>query len=132
MLSETRVRAAKGRDKRYCLTDANGLMLEVRPSGTKAWVLRYPREGKRRNKTLGTYPALSLRAARQAAAEAAMRMERGEAPFAAPVSALSFRAIGEAFLADKKARIKSSYYRTIELRFNKYLFPSLGECMVPT
>ncbi len=126
MLSATRVRAAKAQEKRYRLTDANGLMLEVRPSGSKAWVLRYTHGGRRKDKTLGVYPAMSLQEARQAAAQAATRMERGETPFSAPASPISFRLVGQAFLKEKKPRIEHSYYRTIELRFNKYLYPSLG------
>ena len=95
MLSATRVRAAKAQEKRYRLTDANGLMLEVRPSGSKAWVLHYTHGGRRKDKTLGVYPAMSLQEARQAAAQAATRMERGETPFSAPASSISFRLVGQ-------------------------------------
>ena len=61
MLSEAKARAAKAQDKRYRLHDADGLMLEVRPNGKKSWVLRYTEAGKRKDKVLGAYPALSLR-----------------------------------------------------------------------
>ena len=48
MLSDVKVRAAKAQAKRYRLHDADGLLLEVRPNGSKSWVLRYTEGGKRR------------------------------------------------------------------------------------
>ena len=49
--------------------DGGGLMLRVHPSGGKNWVLRLTIGGKRRNFGLGGYPEVSLREAREHAAE---------------------------------------------------------------
>lgn len=64
-LSDTKVRSAKPRDAVYRLTDADGLCIEIRPSGTKTWRLRYRLDGKANMHTIGTYPAVSLSAARE-------------------------------------------------------------------
>lgn len=126
MLSEAKARAAKAQDKRYRLHDADGLMLEVRPNGKKSWVLRYTVAGKRKDKVLGAYPALSLREARQLATDALLQIQRGEQPFALVTVGRTFESVGREFLADKARRVKPGYFRTMDLRFAKYLFPAFG------
>lgn len=130
MLSDAKARAAKPRLKRYRLTDGDGLLLEVRPNGAKSWIMRYQVAGKRRDKTLGKYPSLSLRDARQQAIEARMQLERGENPFAKSTDNYTFGSVGQAFLESKRSQVRQSYYRTIELRFNKYLFPPFSERVI--
>lgn len=126
MITEAKARTAKARDKRYRLQDADGLMLEVRPNGKKSWVLRYMENGKRKDKTIGAYPALSLREARQTTADVLLQIQRGEQPFTQKNVGLTFRDVGLEFLDDKAKRVVPGYHRTLKLRFNKYLFPALG------
>lgn len=46
MLTDTQCRTAKPKDRPYKLTDSNGLYLEVKPNGVKAWRYRFElREG---------------------------------------------------------------------------------------
>ena len=132
MLSDVKVRAAKARENRYRLHDADGLLLEVRPNGSKSWVLRYTEGGKRRDKALGRYPAMSLRKARQAANDALLLIQRGEKPFVPTAPKNTFSQVGQAFLEDKKKRVKQGYYRTMVLRFNRYLYPALGDKDIKT
>lgn len=61
--------------------DGNGLHIRVSPSGNKAWVLLYRLDGKLRRTTLGTYPTMSLAAARMKAAEIRLRIKAGEDPY---------------------------------------------------
>ena len=49
--------------------DGNGLFLNVTPSGTKSWVLRFTKNGRRRGAGLGPYPRVTLAEARQIARE---------------------------------------------------------------
>src|SRR5262245_18934027 len=49
--------------------DGHGLYLEVKPSGTKSWVLLYTFAGRRREMGLGRYPDVSLAAARRKASQ---------------------------------------------------------------
>jgi len=64
MLNDTKLRALKPRDSAYRIADANGLCIEVRPSGAKVWRYRYRFAGKPSIVTLAEYPALPLAQAR--------------------------------------------------------------------
>ncbi|MFJ7173056.1 integrase domain-containing protein [Citrobacter freundii] len=66
-LTNNEILKAKPRDKDFTLHDGDGLFLLVKTSGKKLWRFRYQRpvSGGRTNLSLGSYPALSLAAARQ-------------------------------------------------------------------
>lgn len=53
MLTDTKLRALKPRTSAYRLADANGLCIEVRPSGAKAWRYRYRYAGNPANDLVG-------------------------------------------------------------------------------
>ena len=72
--------SAKPREKAYSLTDGGGLMVEVLPSGAKSWRFKYHFEGRREKVTLGAYPALSVKAARDRHAELRQLLESGQSP----------------------------------------------------
>jgi integrase len=71
-------RAQEGRH-----VDGDGLMLVVRASGKKSWLLRYQMNGVRRDMGLGSYPEVSLKEARQRTADARRVVEAGADPIAA-------------------------------------------------
>ena len=60
--------------------DGDGLMLVVRASGKKSWLLRYQMKGARRDMGLGRYPEISLKEARQRALDARRLVEGGIDP----------------------------------------------------
>lgn len=64
-LSDTSARNAKPLDKPYKLSDGGGLFLLVNPSGSKYWRLKYRINGKEKLLSLGVYPQVSLKAARE-------------------------------------------------------------------
>jgi len=92
-LTDTAIKSAK--PGRY--VDGDGLMLIVAPEvertlasgevrksgGGKKWILRYQAAGKRRDKGLGSYPAVSLKEARARAAEDRRLLAKGQDPIAA-------------------------------------------------
>lgn len=63
--------------------DGDGLRLMVKASGSKSWVFRYQFQGKRRDMGLGSFPAVSLKAARLAIADHRRTMAAGADPMAA-------------------------------------------------
>lgn len=81
-LSAAAVRAAKAPDTgKRRLSDGGGLHLLLRPNRSPSWVVLYtPRGGNRREKTLGTYPALSLADARTMAAQVRSAVAKGDDP----------------------------------------------------
>jgi integrase len=64
MLTDTKLRTLKPREKVYRVADTNGLCIEVRPTGAKLWRYRYRHAGKPSMAALGEYPTMSLTEAR--------------------------------------------------------------------
>lgn len=63
-LNARQVDAAKPREKAYKLADGAGLYLEVIPSGSRYWRMKYRFNGKEKRMAFGVYPAVSLAQAR--------------------------------------------------------------------
>ena len=65
-LTNTEVKQAKPKDKEFNLADGEGLMLRVKPNGSKLWLFNYcrPFTKTRTNISFGSYPTLSLLDAR--------------------------------------------------------------------
>ena len=94
-----------------------GLALRVSPT-KKAWIwLHTGLDGKRKRLTFGTYPAISL-----AAARGKVELMRRELEAGLPPKIESFRAICEEYLRRAKVRTKSERARTLE----RLVYPSLG------
>ncbi|MEJ2630378.1 MAG: integrase arm-type DNA-binding domain-containing protein, partial [Acidihalobacter sp.] len=64
MLTDTKIRTLKPQSSAYRVADSNGLCIEVRPSGAKAWRYRYRYAGKASMITLAEYPSMTLKEAR--------------------------------------------------------------------
>lgn len=82
MLSDARIKAAKPAEKEYTLSDGEGLQLRVTPKDSKLWVFKYyrPHDKKRTNLGFGTYPEVSVAAARQLKKEARALLAQGIDP----------------------------------------------------
>ena len=63
-LNDIKCKTLKPKDKSYKVTDEKGLYLEVMPSGSKYWRLKYYFAEKENRLAIGVYPAVSLRDAR--------------------------------------------------------------------
>jgi len=79
-LSDILIKRAKIADRPYKLTDGGGLYLLVHPRGSKYWRFRYKASGRESTVALGTYPATSLKAARQRRIEMQGVLEAGGVP----------------------------------------------------
>lgn len=66
-LTDTKIKNAKPKDKQFDLPDGNGLLLQVKPNGSKLWRFNYvkPYIKTRTYISLGGYPELSLSKARE-------------------------------------------------------------------
>lgn len=65
-LTDTAIKQAKPSEKPRRMADAQGLYLEISPSGGKLWRWKYRVAGKEKRLALGIYPAVGLAAARKA------------------------------------------------------------------
>ena len=62
------------------LADEKALYLEVNAAGGKYWRWKYRHGGKEKRLSFGVYPAVSLKAARDAATEARTTLQAGNDP----------------------------------------------------
>lgn len=79
-LTDTAVRNAKPGEKPMRLFDERGLYLEISPSGGKWWRLKYRFAGKEKRLSLGVYPDVSLKEARERRDEARKLLAGGVDP----------------------------------------------------
>ncbi len=134
MLTDTAIRTAKPTAKSYKLYDHDRLFLLVHRNGAKYWRVRYRRDGKETVLSLGTYPAISLREAREKASHihtelvkgldpATERRKKAEADAGLP----TFKVVAEKWLAVKKAKLSPSYVGKMEITIHANLYPRLGD-----
>ena len=79
-LTDTRIKAAKPTDKVYKIYDAEGLYIEVPPTGSKRWRFKYRINGKEKRISLGIYPEIGLKDAREKRDEARRQVAAGRDP----------------------------------------------------
>ena len=68
-LTDTECRKAQPKDKQYRLSDSHGLSLIITTKGQKYWNVRVTVHGEHKSESLGPYPDLSLKKARELAYE---------------------------------------------------------------
>ncbi|WP_190271954.1 Arm DNA-binding domain-containing protein [Arcobacter nitrofigilis] len=64
-LTNIEIKSAKSKEKDYKLFDGGGLFILVVKSGGKRWRLKYRFNNKEKVLSIGTYPVLSLKDARE-------------------------------------------------------------------
>lgn len=109
-------------------TDGRGLMLLVKASGARSWVLRYQLDGRRRDMGLGPHPDVTLAAAREKALNARRKLAEGIDPLAVRTArATTFREAAADLIESKRpgwrnAKHAAQWSATLEA----YAFPMLG------
>lgn len=79
-LTVREVQAAQPSERTRRLYDEGGLYLEVRPSGSRLWMLKYRVAGREKRISLGPYPDVGLREARDARDDARRLLREGVDP----------------------------------------------------
>lgn len=79
-LTDLDCRHAKPKDKAYRMFDGGGLYLDVMATGKRIWRIRFKFLGKEKLLTLGTYPRVSLLAARTQLEKTKQTLEAGIDP----------------------------------------------------
>jgi hypothetical protein len=82
MLSNAVISGAKPREKAFKLADGGGLYLLVTPEGSRWWRLRFRVHGKEKMLSLGTFPDVSLKLARDRRDQARRDLANGIDPSA--------------------------------------------------
>ena len=133
-LTDIAIRAAKRQPRTRKLFDGGGLYLEVSPAGGKWWRWKYRFGGKEKRLSLGVYPDVSLRAARERRDAVRQQLATGIDPAharraqrLATAGADSFEAIAREWHAKFSSGWVPSHGDRILRRFEKDLFPWLGQ-----
>ncbi|HBW3142528.1 TPA: tyrosine-type recombinase/integrase [Klebsiella pneumoniae] len=138
-LNARQVDAAKPKEKAYKLADGAGLYLEVVPSGSRYWRMKYRFNGKEKRMAFGVYPAVSLAQARALRDEAKKKLAEGIDPsFAKKEEKLvrdvrlnnTFQAVALEWHGTKVSRWSEGYASDIIEAFNKDIFPYIGQLPV--
>lgn len=139
-LTEKGIQNAKPRDKEYKLYDANGLLLKVKPNGTKAWQFKFRclRNGRRVEKSLslGLWDEVSLKEAREKCIEAKRAVADNKDPaalkqqqkaIAVENSNNSFQAVAEEWHKLSAPRWKPGYAAKLWRRLELHILPAIGQ-----
>ena len=114
--------------------DGRGLMLVVKPSGAKSWVLRYQLNGRRYDMGLGPYPEVTLARAREKALDARRQLVDGTDPLGArPTKPLTFQQAAQELIESKQAGWRNAKHAAQwTSTLQSYVYPKLGSIDVKT
>ncbi|MBA4359535.1 MAG: integrase [Pseudomonas sp.] len=141
-LTDTAVRQAKPADKDVTLTDGSGLSLFIATNGTKSWHFRFSWHGKQPRMSLGTYPEITLKEAREKRDQARALVAKGVDPrsqrreekrAAASGAVKTFEVVANEWHEFKKPRWVAAHHgAAYQSRFylDKDLIPVLGKIPV--
>jgi integrase len=135
-LTAVAIKAAKGREKQYKLTDSDGLHLLVMPSGQRYWRMNYRHLGKYKTLAFGVWPEVDLADARAKRDEARRVLAKGIDPaeklkldkIAVSVAAANtFQAVADEWIA----KIEREDLSPVTLKKIRWLlsftYPALGK-----
>lgn len=140
-LTNNEILKAKPQEKDFTLHDGDGLFLLVKTSGKKLWRFRYqrPNSSSRTNLSLGSYPALTLAAARQMRDQYLSMLAQGIDPQKQQEEVSEQRQIeldsifsvaaGRWFQLKSKS-VTEDYAKDIWRSLEKDVFPAIGEIPV--
>ena len=136
-LSVKQIQAAKPKDKIYRITDSNGLCLEIKPNGSKLWRFRYRFNGKGKMIGLGSFPATSLKDARNKRDDQRRILESGIDPSdhkkgqkAAVSGENEFESVSREWHSKFKSTWTEGHAKTVLRRLELNCFPWIGKTAV--
>lgn len=134
-LTSTKIRSTKPKKKTFRLFDGKGLYLEVSPKGGKWWRLKYRFNGKEKRLSLGVYPEIGLKDARDRCLEMRRLLHDGidpsenrKAKKAARMNlaANSFEIVAREWFVKYSSHWTKSHAGRIIRRFERDIFPWAG------
>jgi len=130
-LTDTALRALKLPEKPQKLFDGNGLFLLITPKGGKGWRLKYYFQGKEKLLSLGSYPLVSLKEARERAMAARKTLESGADPSALRKQEKEkvqniFELVALEWHERQTAKWSAAYAESTLNRMKRNLFPFIG------
>lgn len=137
-LTNIQCKNAKPKEKPHKLSDGGGLYLEVMPSGSKYWRMKYRIHGKEKRYAIGVYPAVTLSEAREKREEAKKLLS--QIPPVDPVQARkeiknkaqheaenTFKTIALEWHQNQKEKWSDNYAYKVLKGLELNVFPFIGE-----
>ncbi len=135
MLTDTKLRALRPRNRMHRVADANGFCIEVAPNGPKHWRYRFRYNGKASMAALGEYPIVTLVEARRRRDEAWAALSTGVSPVAAARARRSaqaeragntFAAVAAVFFAQRARKLAAASFKREQRLVEQYLGTHIG------
>lgn len=134
-LTAIKIKAAKPEEKAYKLMDGAGLYLLVNKSGRKYWRYNYRFKGKHKTLSIGLYPDISLKEARELHHDAKKLLSEGidpsqqrkiEKALKVEQAANSFEAIALEWIEKKRLIWAKTHTENVAGRLRNHAFPQIG------
>jgi integrase len=138
-LTDPAIKSRQAEAKPVKLSDGSGLYLLLQPNGAKYWRLKYRFAGKEKTLSLGVYPEVSLKNAREGRTEARKLLANGADPSASKQAAKrttgadvrnSFAKLSAEYHALKSPSWTTGHSKQWLLNMERYALPVLGHCGV--
>lgn len=135
-LTDTKIRKTEPGEKPIRLFDQRGLYLEVSPAGGKWWRLKYRFDGKEKRLSLGVYPDVNLKDARDRCDETRRLLKSGVDPSVnrkaaklaqADKSANSFEVVAREWFAKQSPLWAEGHSERVLRLFERDIFSWIGE-----
>jgi len=143
LLTEISIKNSKPKDKQYKITDGEGMYLRVYPNGSKYWQLQYWCEGKQKIFSLGVWPEVSLKQAREKRFEAKKKIKEaknnGTKQFQGSdeneanqgieklQKTTTFKNVFQEWFSRQSIQWTERHSRGVESNLKMYVLPDLGE-----
>lgn len=134
-LNAVAIRNAKPGPKPQRLFDGGGMYLEVMPTGSRYWRLKYRYAGKEKRLALGVFPEVTLADARSLRDDAREILRAGRDPGAERKAtkvravlnaATTFEAIAREWLESQRAKLATSTFEKAQWMLVDNVFPWMG------
>ncbi|MBA2933880.1 integrase arm-type DNA-binding domain-containing protein [Sphingomonas sp. CGMCC 1.13654] len=139
MLNDAQCKAAKATGEAYKLSDAHGLSLNVSKTGHKSWRHKYRYGGKEKLRTLGTFPEVTLKQAREICKADKQLLKEGKDPIIEAKRAVlahrlaaadTFEVLAREWYAKEQPRWKAVHARDVIESLERDIFDDLGSLPV--
>jgi integrase len=131
LINDTLIRHTKPGAKPRKLFDGNGLFLLVQPNGSRWWRLKYRFDGAEKTLSLGVYPEVSLKQARERREALRKQIAEGVDPSAVRkaekrAQANTFEAVAREWYEQRVPNWTNEYAKLLLRRLERNLFPWIG------
>ena len=136
-LTDKKINATKPRDKPFPLADGGGLYLEILVSGSKVWRYSFGFDGKRTKATIGPYPLITIKEARDKHEELRKQLLDGINPArqkqidkieaaAAVEQTQTFKDFAQTWLAEQQTTITQRSLKQTNNWLTNDIYPAFG------